>query len=193
VQWNVDNGLERLHTMVNYVRKYDPSRPVTLVSDNARAPVLRAFDYYDVLSWNYQRRWDLARRMEPNKAVIISESASTLSTRGFYEIPLPERPTDFAPSLQMSSYDLNAPSWGEIPDDDFMWQDQERYIAGEFVWSGFDYLGEPTPYGGSSITGVDGSPTRPPFTSCRTGIGLSSRATPSPCSCTPTVTAPSSF
>lgn len=146
VQWNINNGFQRLHTMVNYVDKYDPSRPVTLVSDNPRAPVRRAFDYYDVLSWNYNRRWALARQMEPNKSVIISESASTVSTRGFYEFPLPEEPTDFTASLQVSSYDLNAPSWAEVADDDFMWQQQEPYIAGEFVWTGFDYLGEPTPY-----------------------------------------------
>lgn len=146
VQWNIDNGFQRLHAMVNYVERYDPTRPVTLVNDNPDAPVLRAFDYYDVLSWNYRRRWALARQMEPNKPVIISESASTVSTRGFYELPLPEDPTDFTASLQVSSYDLHAPWWAELPDEDFMWQQQEPYIAGEFVWTGFDYLGEPTPY-----------------------------------------------
>ena len=78
--------------------------------------------------------------------MIISESASTLSTRGFYEFPLPEQKTDFTTSLQVSSYDLNAPEWAELADDDFMWQQNETYIAGEFVWTGFDYLGEPTPY-----------------------------------------------
>ncbi|MEJ2538401.1 MAG: glycoside hydrolase family 2 TIM barrel-domain containing protein [Gemmatimonadota bacterium] len=146
VQWNVDGGFHKLHTMVNYVRRYDPTRPVTLVNDDPEAPVRRAFDYYDVLAWNYSRRWALARRMEPNKSVVISESASTLSTRGFYELPLPEDPTDFTDALQVSSYDLNAPWWAEVLDDDFMWQQQEPYIAGEFVWTGFDYLGEPTPY-----------------------------------------------
>ncbi len=146
VQWNIDNGFQRLHTMVNYVRKYDAFRPVTLVNDNPDAPVLRAFDYYDVLSWNYSRRWALARQMEPNKSVLISESASTVSTRGFYELPLPEEPTAFTDALQVSSYDLNAPWWAEIADEDWMWQQQEPYIAGEFVWTGFDYLGEPTPY-----------------------------------------------
>ena len=146
VQFNVDGGFHKLHTMVNYVRKYDPTRPVTLVNDNADAPVLRAFDFYDVLAWNYSRRWALARQMAPNKGILISESASTLSTRGFYELPLPEDPTAFTRSLQVSSYDLNAPWWAEVLDDDFMWQQQEPYLAGEFVWTGFDYLGEPTPY-----------------------------------------------
>ncbi|MEJ2544899.1 MAG: glycoside hydrolase family 2 TIM barrel-domain containing protein [Calditrichaceae bacterium] len=146
VQNNQNGGFQKLHTMVNFVRKYDPTRPVTLVCDQYKSAVLRHFDYYDVHSWNYGRRYRLARQLEPNKAVIISESASTLSTRGFYELPLPKEKTDFTKSLQVSSYDLNAPWWAEVADDDFMWQQQEEYIAGEFVWTGFDYLGEPTPY-----------------------------------------------
>jgi beta-galactosidase len=99
-----------------------------------------------VHSWNYGQRWEPARKLDPSKAVIISESASTVSTRGFYELPLPEKKTDFTKSNQVSSYDLNAPYWAEIGDDDFMWQENASYIAGEFVWTGFDYLGEPTPY-----------------------------------------------
>ena len=146
VQWNINGGFEKLQTMVNYVKKYDSSRPTTLVCDNLESAKLRHFDYYDVHSWNYGRRYGLARELEPNKAVIISESASTVSTRGFYEFPLPAIKTDFTSSLQVSSYDLNAPEWAEISDDDFMWQEQEPYVAGEFVWTGFDYLGEPTPY-----------------------------------------------
>ncbi|MGQ9619708.1 MAG: glycoside hydrolase family 2 TIM barrel-domain containing protein [Bacteroidales bacterium] len=146
VQRNVNNGFHRLNTMINYVRKYDPTRPVTLVCDNESSASLRHFDYYDVHSWNYGRRYKLARQMEPNKAVIISESASTVSTRGFYELPLPAKKTEFTKSLQVSSYDLNAPEWADLSDDDFMWQQEEPYVAGEFVWTGFDYLGEPTPY-----------------------------------------------
>ena len=151
VQWNINSGFKRLHTMVNYVNKYDPTRPTTLVCDQLESASLRHFDYYDVHAWNYGRRFRLARQIEPNKSVIISESASTLSTRGFYEFPLPKEKTDFTKSLQVSSYDLNAPWWAEIADDDFMWQQDESYIAGEFVWTGFDYLGEPTPYDNRSV------------------------------------------
>lgn len=146
VQNNIDNGFKKLHTMVNYVNKYDPTRPTTLVNDKMESASLRHFDYYDVHSWNYGRRYRLARQLDPNKSVIISESASTVSTRGFYEFPLPKVKDDFTKSLQVSSYDLNAPEWAEIADDDFMWQQDESYVAGEFVWTGFDYLGEPTPY-----------------------------------------------
>jgi beta-galactosidase len=151
VMENEDNGFYRLNIMVSYVRLFDPSRPVTLVSSKESTAALRHFDYYDVHCWNYGRRYSLARQIEPNKSVIISESASTLSTRGFYELPLPENKTDFTNSLQVSSYDLNAPMWAEIADDDFMWQEEENYIAGEFVWTGFDYLGEPTPYDNAGV------------------------------------------
>ena len=151
VQWNINNGFDRLHTMVNYVKKYDPFRPVTLVNDQMESAKLRHFRYYDVHSWNYGQRYRIARKLEPDMSVVISESASTLSTRGFYEFPLPDKKTDFTKSLQVSSYDLNAPWWAEIADDDFMWQQDEAYIAGEFVWTGFDYLGEPTPYDNQSV------------------------------------------
>ncbi|WP_422007500.1 glycoside hydrolase family 2 TIM barrel-domain containing protein [Roseivirga pacifica] len=154
VQWNINNGFKRLHTMLNYVNKYDPTRPTTLVNDNMEGASMRHFDLYDVHAWNYGRRYRLARQMEPNKSVVISESASTVSTRGFYEFPLPEEKTEFTKSLQVSSYDLNAPDWAEIGDDDFMWQQDEPYIAGEFVWTGFDYLGEPTPYDNRSVKGM---------------------------------------
>ncbi len=146
IQTNRDNGLHRLHTMVNYVNKYDPTRPVTMACDMTGEAAMRHFDYYDVHSWNYQRRYVLARQLEPGKSVIISESGSTVSTRGYYELPLPSKKDTFSRSMQISSYDLNAPYWAEIPDDDFMWQQDEEYVAGEFVWTGFDYLGEPTPY-----------------------------------------------
>ena len=146
VQYNKNNGFRKLQTMVSFVRKYDPTRPVTMACDNTGSAVLRHFDYYDVHSWNYMRRYSLARQMEPNKAVIVSESGSTVSTRGFYELPLPVKRSEFTNSLQVSSYDLNVPEWADLPDEDFMWQQDEEYVAGEFVWTGFDYLGEPTPY-----------------------------------------------
>lgn len=147
IQGNVGGGFAKLATMTSLFRSFDPSRPLTLVCDNKDAAANRHFDYYDVISYNYGRRYALARQLAPEKSVIVTESASTVSTRGFYELPLPAKATDFTNALQVSSYDLNAPFWAEIPDDDFKWQDDDPYVAGEFVWTGFDYLGEPTPYG----------------------------------------------
>lgn len=146
VQPNINGGLRKLQAMVGYVRKYDPTRPVTMACDMPNTVQWRHFDYYDVHSWNYGRRYLPARIAEPTKPVIISESGSTVSTRGFYELPLPEKKTDFTNSLQVSSYDLNAPWWADLSEDNFIWQEQDRYVCGEFVWTGFDYLGEPTPY-----------------------------------------------
>ncbi len=146
IQSNADYGLKRLAAMVGFVRKYDITRPVTIACDQDQNARWRHFDYYDVHSWNYGQRWEPARKLDPAKSVIISESGSTVSTRGFYELPLPQTKTQFGKQNQVSSYDLNAPYWAEIPDDDFMWQEEGKYIAGEFVWTGFDYLGEPTPF-----------------------------------------------
>ena len=101
------------------------TRPITMVSDNKYSALWRHFDYYDFHAWNYGRRYKPARKLDTTKSVIISESASTLSTRGFYELPLPEKKTDFTKSLQVSSYDLNAPDWAEIADDDIMWQQED--------------------------------------------------------------------
>ncbi|MGE0021595.1 MAG: glycoside hydrolase family 2 TIM barrel-domain containing protein [Draconibacterium sp.] len=146
VQWDKNGGFDKLKTMLKWVEHFDSTRLTTMVCDSKESAKLRHFDFYDVHCWNYGRRYNLAREMEPGKSVIISESASTLSTRGFYEFPLPTDKTKTTKSLQVSSYDLHAPYWAEIADDDFMWQQDEPYVAGEFVWTGFDYLGEPEPY-----------------------------------------------
>jgi beta-galactosidase len=147
VENNYNGGFKKLQAMVVNFKKYDSTRPITLVCHIADAAKKRHFDYYDVTAYNYRRQYKTVHDLEPSKPSLIGESASTVSTRGFYELPLPKTKTDFTRSLQVSSYDLNAPDWAEIPDLDFMWQEQDKFCAGEFVWTGFDYIGEPTPYG----------------------------------------------
>ncbi len=147
LQANQPGSIEKLNALVNYVRRYDPTRPVTLVTDNFSSVIeWGLYDYFDIHSYNYGRRYREARRERPDMPTLIAESASTLSTRGFYELPLPKEKTDFTDALQVSSYDLNAPYWAEPVDYDFYWQELDRFVAGEFIWTGFDYLGEPTPY-----------------------------------------------
>ncbi|WP_159520687.1 glycoside hydrolase family 2 TIM barrel-domain containing protein [Sunxiuqinia indica] len=188
IQGNANYGLQRLAAMVGFVKKYDITRPVTMVCDQNQNAHWRHFDYYDIHAYNYSQRWLPARTMAPDKSVIISESASTVSTRGYYDINIPKnffepitqrstsdyhgnipksadakketvqrrrdvtadnayfvRDRNTAPRTQVSSYDVEAPWWAEVLDDDFLWQEDDSYIAGEFVWTGFDYLGEPTP------------------------------------------------
>jgi beta-galactosidase len=152
IQANAPGSEDKIKAMAGYVNKFDPDRPVTMVKDDMNSVKYKQYKYLDVHAWNYGRRYMPARIAEPNKPVIISESASTISTRGFYDVNLPEEKTDYYnPSLQISSYDLNAPWWAEPADYDFYWQEIDTFVVGQFVWTGFDYLGEPTPYNIESL------------------------------------------
>jgi len=144
---NTHGSFYKLIDMVSCVRRYDPTRPVIKVDADMESVKWRFDQLFDLHCWNYSRRYLPARRIDPSKAVIITESASTVSTRGYYSFPLPKDKTDFyLKDGQISSYDMNAPFWAEPPDQDFAWQEEDKYVAGEFVWTGFDYLGEPTPF-----------------------------------------------
>jgi len=153
--WNIEaNGdgdaVEKVAFMVKQFKQHDPTRPVTfgcLVPGAVREDT-HVLDPLDVTSWNYGRKYLAARERYPDKPIIYSESASALSTRGFYKLPHPTEKTDYNnPELQVDSYDLNSASGPrDIPDVDFRLMEIDRYVAGEFVWTGFDYLGEPTPF-----------------------------------------------
>ena len=137
---------ERVRYMSDFVRKYDPTRPVGFschIPGTVDQPIL---DSLDLTGWNYARRYSRYRQRYPDKPIIYSESASTLSTRGFYEPTLPNEKTQFSKQLQVSSYDLNSAAWSDIPDVEFKLMEDDSFVAGEFVWTGFDYLGEPTPF-----------------------------------------------
>jgi len=137
---------ERVKYMGDFVRKYDTTRPVGIschIPGTADEPIL---DSMDLTGWNYARRYSNYRKKYPDKPIIYSESASTLSTRGFYELPLPNGKTEFSKQFQVDSYDLNSAAWSDIPDKEFKLMEDDDFVAGEFVWTGFDYLGEPTPF-----------------------------------------------
>ena len=137
---------ERVKFMRDFVLKYDATRPVGMadhIPQTANQPIL---DALDVCGWNYNRRYSIYRERYPDKPIIYSESASAVSTRGFYELPLPMVKTDYSATLQVDSYDLNAAPWADIPDVEFALMEKDTFVAGEFVWTGFDYLGEPTPF-----------------------------------------------
>ena len=137
---------ERVKFMGDFVRKYDATRPVGMschIPGTADEPIL---DSLDLTGWNYARRYDNYRQRYPDKPIIYSESASTLSTRGFYELPLPNGKTQFSKQNQVDSYDLNSAAWSDIPDAEFKLMEDDNFVAGEFVWTGFDYIGEPTPF-----------------------------------------------
>jgi beta-galactosidase len=137
---------ERVKFMSDFVRKYDPTRPVGLANHNSGTAYTHILDALDVTGWNYARRYAAFREKYPKIPILYSESASALSTRGFYELPLPAGRNDYSPKLQVDSYDLNSARWSDIPDIEFDRMERDKFVAGEFVWTGFDYLGEPTPF-----------------------------------------------
>jgi beta-galactosidase len=96
---------------------------------------------------NYKPR-DYKRIHTENPDFIVygSETASTVSSRGEYKFPVREVRSPWYNDYQLSGYDMEYPSWATTPDTEFEMQDDHEFVLGEFVWTGFDYLGEPTPY-----------------------------------------------
>jgi beta-galactosidase len=137
---------EQIAALREIVLKYDSTRPVGMACYVPGAVRTRVLEPLDLTGWNYDRRYAPYRELFPDKPIIYSESASALSTRGFYELPLPDEKTDYSGQLQVDSYDMNAAPWADIPDVEFQLMEKDRFVAGEFVWTGFDYLGEPTPF-----------------------------------------------
>ncbi len=128
----------------------DPTRPVTQGLDHAEASIKSGVATgMDVAGFNYRvHKYEKSIEQLPQGFLLGSETASTVSSRGVYYFPV--TPTDHGvhPDGQCSSYDVEWCSWSNLPDDDWVWQDEKDWVIGEFVWTGFDYLGEPTPYDG---------------------------------------------
>jgi beta-galactosidase len=137
---------ERVKFLTDCVRASDSTRPVTMASDNQDVVGRSILDALDAGGWNYGRRYMRFHQQYPKKSILYSESASALSTRGFYELPLPYEKTQYSRQAQVDSYDFNAAPWSDIPDAEFALMEQDKFVAGDFVWTGFDYLGEPTPF-----------------------------------------------
>jgi hypothetical protein len=157
VVWSIANeigdmrgpaGLTKDHVamMRDIVRKYDDTRPVGLAHHIPETAYSDTFGPLDLTGWNYARRYAICREQFPDKPILYTESASALSTRGFYELPIPAARTDFSEQTQVDSYDFNSARWSDIADVEFDLMERDRFVAGEFVWTGFDYLGEPTPF-----------------------------------------------
>ncbi len=153
--WSIGNEIpsdgqgstpERMKMMRDVVLKYDATRPVGIACHIEQQATTDMFKSLDFTGWNYARRYANFRENYPDKPIIYSESASALSTRGFYELPLATTKTDYSDQHQVDSYDLNAAPWSDIADAEFKLMKEDSFVAGEFVWTGFDYLGEPTPF-----------------------------------------------
>jgi len=136
-----------LKMMVGFVKALDTTRPVGLahcVPDSAKSQLPAALD---VAGWNYSRRYAVSRERWPDLPIVYSESASAYSTRGYFDdFPMPARKDDYPVTARISSYDHNSAYYADPADVEFALMERDRFVAGEFVWTGFDYIGEPVPF-----------------------------------------------
>ena len=136
--------------LTDICHREDPTRLTTAGNDNPWAASQPYAATMDVYGFNYKPHlYEEFVRNHPGQPVIGSETASCISTRGYYRFPV-EQEKDKGWSMeapfQVSSYDLYAPGWASKPDYEWQYEDAVPQCAGEFVWTGYDYLGEPTPF-----------------------------------------------
>jgi len=158
--------------LAGIVHSEDTTRPVTSACDNINSAFNGFQKVVDVFGYNYKPKgYARAREANPELPLFGSETASTVSSRGVYTFPVAgpagaainqgrrrsgtNAPAEPPPGLDVaahhvSSYDLYYPPWATSPDAEFSGQEHNPSVAGEFVWTGFDYLGEPTPWGGQN-------------------------------------------
>ena len=146
-QWGSE-GVKRAKWLQDIFHREDPTRPVTVGMDQVKAVMESGFGaIMDIPGLNYRvHLYEEAYERFPQGFILGSETASTVSSRGVYKFPVEKGSMKTHDDLQSSSYDLEYCSWSNLPEDDFILQDDKPWVLGEFVWTGFDYLGEPTPY-----------------------------------------------
>ena len=160
-QWS-EEGRQISIRLQGLCNALDPTRPVTQGMDRADDALRSGFaQAMQVPGFNYRvHKYENNIKQLPQGFLLGSETASTVSSRGVYKFPVV--PTDnsqfasYSPNYdptalqradgQCSSYDVEWCSWSNLPDDDWRCQDDYPWVIGEFVWTGYDYLGEPTPY-----------------------------------------------
>jgi len=156
VLWSIGNeireqgspgGHQIAASLARIVREEDSTRPATAGCNNIQAGYNGFQKTVDVFGYNYKPQ-EYGKFREANATIPLysSESASCVSTRGEYFFPVSDDKSKGLADFQVSSYDLSAPPWAMPPDTEFRGQDANPFVGGEFVWTGFDYLGEPTPY-----------------------------------------------
>jgi beta-galactosidase len=157
IMWSIGNeipdqgnkeGVEYAKKLQDLCHKLDPSRPVTQGIDRVDAAMKSGFaQVMDVPGFNYRlHKYDKGLKELPQGFLLGSETASTVSSRGVYKFPVEVSNKKTYDDGQCNGYDTEYCSWSNLPDDDWVWQDDYKQVIGEFVWTGYDYLGEPTPY-----------------------------------------------
>ncbi len=157
VMWSIGNevpdqsdpqAISYCRKLQTFCHRMDPSRPVTQGLDRLRDAIDNGFvSMMDVPGLNYRLQfYEEARSNSTHDIVLGAETTSTVSSRGVYKFPVTDEKDSTYDDGQLSSYDVTSCSWSNLPDDDWAMQDDHSWTIGEFTWTGFDYIGEPTPY-----------------------------------------------
>lgn len=146
-QW-AEGGREVARKLQDLCHRLDPTRPVTCGMDQFDAVMNNGFAaQLDIPGFNYKvDRYTQAYPLLPQGVILGSETASTVSSRGVYHFPVKSGADIMTDDHQSGSYDLEHCLWSNIPDWDFAADEDYPWMMGQFVWTGFDYLGEPSPY-----------------------------------------------
>ena len=148
--WNqvLPDGIGIVTELQELFHQLDPTRPVTNGMDQAMHVIHNGFGAaVELPGFNYRTsRYIEGYENLPQKMILGSETASTVSSRGVYKLPAKIQPDAKYPDQQSSGYDLEYCAWSGLPEQDFQLQDDYPWTLGQFVWTGFDYLGEPSPY-----------------------------------------------
>ncbi len=157
IMWSIGNevptqcnpeGYKVASFLQDICHREDPTRPVTCGMDQVSCVLDNGFAaLLDVPGFNYRtHRYLEAYEKLPQQIVLGSETASTVSSRGVYKLPVEIKADATYSDHQSSSYDFEHCGWSNLPEDDFILADDYDWTIGQFVWTGFDYLGEPSPY-----------------------------------------------
>lgn len=146
-QWSPE-GYKVAKFLQDICHREDPTRPVTCGMDQVQSVLGNGFAaLLDIPGFNYRAHmYDEAYERLPQNIILGSETSSTVSSRGVYKFPAVRKAGALYEDHQSSSYDLEYCTWSNIPDIDFARADDHEWTIGQFVWTGFDYLGEPSPY-----------------------------------------------
>ena len=148
--WNqvLPDGIEIVTNLQALFHELDPTRPVTNGMDQAMHVIHNGFGAaVELPGFNYRTsRYIEGYENLPQKMILGSETASTVSSRGVYKTPAILKDFAMYDDFQSSGYDVEYCPWSGLPEQDFQLQDDYNWTLGQFVWTGFDYLGEPSPY-----------------------------------------------
>ncbi|MBO4518971.1 MAG: DUF4982 domain-containing protein [Paludibacteraceae bacterium] len=148
--WNqvLPDGINIVTALQALFHELDPTRPVTNGMDQAMHVIHNGFGAaVELPGFNYRTgRYIEGYENLPQKMILGSETASTVSSRGVYKIPAVLKDFAMYDDHQSSGYDVEYCPWSGLPEQDFQLQDDYNWTLGQFVWTGFDYLGEPSPY-----------------------------------------------